>query len=506
MDDIYEEAFVAMVKKKIEERNNLPLEYQILRFLAETAYATENQLVRLFEREFSLVYIEKEIRSMKETGKMSLFTVDPPKHLKIELAKIRTLYATELGRSRLASVDQEAARYGRFGKPEGENLKRVTHELLATESYIWFTVQGYEVLWFIHENQLKKSLGRKRWERLKQNKMVPFDSETTGDYKICVTNPKNNWKVDTFECEVAVRYNREQIGNKPKNMKWFCLTTMQGRMIEAVTGEEAIVLGEFIEHEQKATARKVIKQVQGLEIELSGQLPGAGRRDDIVGILENTGGGCTGKIIAHCLKISYSQVRVRQRLFLLDDRITIDKGVVMPGITRGRSMRVWHLSALPMTQTSIKLLLLRSLVLENFFKTGWNLDQYNSKLKSIVLRKPTHKVAFKIDEFQETDETVVAGDAEKVNNVIRICAQDGIRFKYVCIDKERLRIFSTLIPKINLIDLTSHDKLNSVTQKESEEIKLIQELDKSARKNSENQTGTTSRITTNVQVNGKLPF
>ena len=169
MNEIYEEVYVRMVQQKVAARHRLPLELQILRFLSEVGYATEGQIVQLFERRYAAATVETEIRKMFRAEKLSRFLTEPPKHLKIDLGKMKTIFATEKGRTRLLTVDKEAGVFGRFGKLEGENTKRVLHELLAAESYVWFVRQGFEVIWFVHENQLKKRLGRRRWERIRQN-------------------------------------------------------------------------------------------------------------------------------------------------------------------------------------------------------------------------------------------------------------------------------------------------------------------------------------------------
>lgn len=228
---------------------------------------------------------------------------------------MKTIFATEKGRTQIVRVDKDAGIFGRFGKPEGENLKRVIHELLATESYIWFAEQGREVLWFVHENQLKRGLGRKRWDRVRQNYPIPIAGESTGDYKICLADPKT-WSVDIYECEVAIKYERRQIIQKPKNMKWFCLTKGQARMIEALTGEKAVILREFIEREQLAAVETIVEKTRRSgENDRFAPLQEE-RKERIVDILRKLGGGCTSRILARCLGVSYSFIK-NQRFNLM---------------------------------------------------------------------------------------------------------------------------------------------------------------------------------------------
>lgn len=128
---------------------------------------------------------------------------------------------------------------------------------------------------------------------------------------------------------------------------------------------------------------------------------------------------------------------------------------------------IWHLSETELAQSDVRLFLLRSLALEDFFKVNWKPDRFDEKTESIILRKDKYRVAIKVDEVEETTEFSVGADAEKVSRLIESYAGQGIAFRYVCAMSERVSILARTIKKKNLVNLSGHDKLaTTATRKE----------------------------------------
>lgn len=156
----------------IEKRRELPLEHQILRFLAEVGCATGQQITRSFEgTRYDAKAVTEEIKRMFRLKRIGSLSVKVPAHLNINLSKIKIYYACEEARAKLTTIENLIGitglkETGRFGKPKGKSESKLVRELLETESYLWFLNQGFEVVTFVNQDHLKKTLGRKRWDRL----------------------------------------------------------------------------------------------------------------------------------------------------------------------------------------------------------------------------------------------------------------------------------------------------------------------------------------------------
>lgn len=160
-------------------------------------------------------------------------------------------------------------------------------------------------------------------------------------------------------------------------------------MIEYLTGEEPVLLGEFVEREQLAAVEAIVNKVRrSNESERFDPLQ-AERKKKIVTILEQLGGGCSSKVLAQCLGLSYSFVKNQRFSLMSGSGIKTEEGVLMPGVSCGRSNLIWHLSEAKLKQPTVYLYLFRSLILEIFFNLKWQPDYFDEKTESVVLKRET---------------------------------------------------------------------------------------------------------------------
>lgn len=248
-----EEDILQMRKIIVEKRRELPLEHQILRFLAEVGCATRRQIICLFEGKFDTKIIENEIKRITNLKRIAWSSINVPPHLDINLPTIKIYYAREEARAKLKTIESLIGitglkETGRFGRLQGKSEAKLIRELLETESYLWFVNQGFEVVSFINQDHLKKLLGRKKWDKLMRERRLRGEPERNFAYKISIVDPQS-WEFQELRCEIALKSRREIIMTKPGNLKWFCLTGSESRLVESITGEMPVVLQKFVDME-----------------------------------------------------------------------------------------------------------------------------------------------------------------------------------------------------------------------------------------------------------------
>lgn len=211
----------------------------------------------------------------------------------------RIYYLTETGARALKSVHRDLAEIADPGRPEGVKLARIPHEIVITESYLYWLEQGYEIVEFIPEPKLRSIMFK-----LAHQKGAPVDAErlsnAIGDYEILLYRNEPGHGTKRVECEVAINYSSRKIRTKAPGMTWFACDTMQAKSIRFNAKVEPIMLGSVSEpRPENEKSAMVRKQMPGLELE---------SLKNLLAAMERLGGIVTAEGVRPILGLNRSQV------------------------------------------------------------------------------------------------------------------------------------------------------------------------------------------------------
>ncbi len=467
--NIAEESRQNLLRQKINERISIPC-YKILRFLSEVGFATKGQIIRLIQSENPQIgkyEIEQNLQELKNKEFIGVFSVTPPKHLGFGMLKIKTFYAKEKARQkvRALNISDESLAFGRFGKPIGENLKRVIHELLVTECYLWMIeVKGVTVIWFMGENEIKSKMGKMRWDRIKRNPLFNQTYEGTGDFKIGFYNPQKE-AVSVVAGEASIKYTKEQIAKKPANLNWFCVSESQARLIEEITHKKPHILNRFLVDAYKDAISELNENPITTDSLDKTIIKGINREVKILEILEKMGGCCSTDVLAKILGISVSLLTIQRDRFCLSGRIKVTRAKLMPGTTRGASQLIWYLPNFNLDQFLIKMSLLRAAKVLKALKYDWELDYFDNDRFAVVLKssKRDFKIAIACDSYPLKKD--FKENLDSITKLAKISEEfereKGIVMKWIFSIFHRWKIAETVLDKKNMLVFDSENRIKS---------------------------------------------
>lgn len=462
--NISAELQLEMIQRKVKQRDLLPIYYKILRFLGEVGFATESQLIRYLVKDDNtdIGSVKEQIKILFNQQLIGSFSITTPPHLGFGMLKIKTIYAKEKAREKVRTTIAELA-FGRYGKPVGENLKRVLHELIITESYIWYVEQGNKVIWFMTENELKSNLGKKRWKEMKRDNLYFDGANHTGDFKICYVNLKT-FNMDVRMGEAAVKYKKPQITAKPTRIDWFCISESQARMIEQITGAEPQILRKFLIEARQQAIEQLIETQGNTETTTITEAKYVRREQKIIQTLEAMGGCCTTDVLASVLKLSKSFLTLQRHVFTQSGKIKISTAKLLPGTTRGRTGLIWHLPGITFTQQELREFLTRSYVAVGCIDNGFELVGFHQKRSCVIFerKKDGKKAAIMCDFFaDETEEISASADFEKMARYEALFRDERIHFYVAFTNKTRLEMARPMLREGAFEDCTDDDRLKS---------------------------------------------
>lgn len=211
----------------------------------------------------------------------------------------RIYYLTETGARALKSVHRDLAEIADPGRPEGVKLARIPHEIVLTESYLYWMKEGYEILEFIPEPKLRSimfKLAREAGEVVDTERI----GNAMGDYEILLYRNEPGQGTKRLECEIAINYSSRKIRTKAPGMTWFACDTMQAKSIRFNAKVEPILLGSVSEpRPENEKAAMETRRPQGLS---------SSSLKNLLEAMERLGGIVTAEGVRPTLGLNRSQV------------------------------------------------------------------------------------------------------------------------------------------------------------------------------------------------------
>lgn len=235
------------------------------------------------------------------------------------------------------------APFARQGIPEGALYKRIYHDLLTIEAFLYL-LRRYNVQRLLIEGQIKSGLLQKRHKtsRTSSSKQI----EATGDFRaLCVERKDDERRADAkpiwIEAEISLCLDADQMEGKPSGLRWFVATTQKADIVETLTGTRPVVLDDVRTSVEEARVPDEVKPM--LETAEEEALPHSVRENRIMKTLECMGGALTANALALILQTDRSGIsRLCQQLIGRGAMFCTDVQL-HPGRQRGRRQRLFAL-------------------------------------------------------------------------------------------------------------------------------------------------------------------
>lgn len=198
-----------------------PMDVKLLAFVGRGGGATHAQCIRLLKQEFGF----KNECDDKAINNYIVEAVDK-KHLlqtdtNFDDPSLIVFYQSAEGHRKVQNFSEKLGDEMIYGQPNERRISSMRHDLVTTESQLLWN-QDYYIDFYRNELILGSQNKSKWWENktFRRQQYTAVESDSLPDYRIGLIHRETH-KTRIVDCESVIKYKREKIEKKLKDMVWF---------------------------------------------------------------------------------------------------------------------------------------------------------------------------------------------------------------------------------------------------------------------------------------------
>lgn len=415
-------------------------DFLLIKMIGKVSYFTKSQALRYLSArkkyyDNDIEFNERIVRKLEEKRWISVTKPIEFKKGNIKGTKVTPYYLTAKGYQILSYIDEEWAQHARFGNPNLKMREHLSHELLITEVYVNLHEKGHFVYCLMQEKELQKEKANKIIKNIvnRSDEILPSG---LGDFRLYYFDNLTEKNVNV-DGEIAIKYTREKILAKGKNLSWFCLDEQEAEKINLYLNVEPTILnGESIRNFKSRfrLARVGFRKING---NLTDWL--------------NALGGITIETLA--VLEGVASITATRAINELDD-LKSDYRRVVVSRSRGRGIKLFRFRTMT-NENEAKKSFIKCLAIQILASENVRFDLKNDDVSAIDESDKRYKLVSDSDFYDEFLEKSLKVKELSVSYSTLKTKGEGI---IICVrDSSNAKMYRRLFPDCRVIDITDFD-------------------------------------------------